>query len=340
MIDNKREKFVTEMQKKYGELSIFRMGKRPDITQIQALPTGSFALDNAIGVGGFPCGRIVEIFGPEAAGKSLLLLSTIAETQSRGGHAAFIDTEHALTPTFASLIGVDIGNLYYVQPDTGEQALAIMEDLISSCLFDIVGLDSVAAAVPEAELMGEIKDKSIAYQAQMMAKALRRLTSTISKTKTVAVFINQLREKPMVLFGSPEYTPGGRALKFYASLRIDVRMIEKEKDNKNKQTAHTVRCKIVKNKVAPPFSECNIRLDYKKGIDKVNDFLIVSIDDNIITQKGSWYHWRDQSWNGIVAMREYFQEPCHFKTLGLDIRSKQDTNDEQRTTKTQKDTKK
>jgi recombination protein RecA len=218
-----RDALMKKLNQKFGDYSVFKMDSREELVRTKVLPTGSLSLDLAIGVGGFPRGRITEIYGPEAAGKSLLLLSTIAQTQANGGYCAFIDVEHALSPDFARLLGVNTEQLYYAQPDDGEQALKLMEELIQSGLFDIVGLDSVAALVTKKELEIGYGDYKIADTAIMMAKALKRMTHEISKTQTVAVFINQLREKPMVMFGSPEYTPGGKSMKFYASLRIHVK---------------------------------------------------------------------------------------------------------------------
>ena len=305
-LDKMRAELLDSINKKHGKDSIFVMGKREDVTGTHALSTGSLALDCAIGVGGFPRGRIVEIYGPEAAGKSLILLSTIAQIQRSGGSAAFIDAEHALSPDFAKLLGVNIDKLYYVQPESGEKALLIMEELISSCLFDIVGLDSVAALITEQELQADYSDKKPAYLAILMGKALKKMTSIISRTKTVAVFINQLREKPMTLFGSPEYTTGGKALKFYSSLRIDVRRINKEKDKHGVPVGHTVRCTIIKNKVAPPFGVCNIRLDYKTGIDTLSDALTTATELGVITQASSWFNYGENKWNGFEAMLTYF----------------------------------
>ena len=318
-----RVDLLDRLNKKYGDNSIFIMGKRPDITEIQALSTGSLALDNAIGVGGFPRGRIVEIYGPEAAGKSLILLSTMAQIQQSGGSAAFIDAEHALSLSFAKLLGVDVNTLHYVQPDSGEKALMIMEELIASCLFDIVGLDSVAALITEDELRAGYDDKKPAYTAMMMAKALKKMTSIISKTKTVAVFINQLREKPMTMWGSPEYTPGGKALKFYASLRIDVRRTNKEKNKKGEYIAHSVKCKIVKNKVAPPFNTCDIRLDYLTGIDKAVDIVNTALELGVISKQSSWFYYKDDKWNGFDALLDFLRtDRVIASELTNDIRGK------------------
>lgn len=279
------------------------MGAHPKLTEIKVLPTGSLSLDLATGVGGFPRGRVIEIFGPELAGKSMLLLSCIAQTQKSGGACAFIDMEHALTPNFAVLIGCDIDNLYIARPDTGNEALQVMESLIESGLFDIVGLDSVAALTTKAELESDFDQQHIAPLAKLMSSALRVMTAKISKTQTVAVFVNQIREKPMVLFGKKEYTTGGKALKFYSSLRIEVRKTAERKVD-NKPVGHTVKCTIEKNKVAPPFSQCEIRLDYLTGIDRIHDLLLVGKQLDLLDQSSSWIKYKDYSWNGLEQARE------------------------------------
>lgn len=279
------------------------MGDNPKLTEIKTLPTGSLSLDLATGVGGFPRGRITEIFGPERAGKSMLLLSCIAQTQKSGGACAFIDMEHALTPSFATLIGVDINSLYVCRPDTGNEALQVMESLIESGLFDVVGLDSVAALTTKAELESDFDQIHIAPLAKLMSASLRVMTAKISKTQTVAVFINQIREKPMVMFGKSEYTTGGKALKFYSSLRIEVRKSAEERVDK-KPVGHTVKCTIEKNKVAPPFSQCEIRLDYHTGMDRIHDLLLVGKQLDLVSQSSSWLKYKDLSWNGIEAARE------------------------------------
>lgn len=293
-----RDKAIEELRKKYGVMSIYKLDDKTEITDITALPTGSIALDLALGVGGFPRGRTVEIFGPEGSGKTLLSLSAIANTQKLKGTAAFIDVEHALSPPFARLNGVDTSALYYSQPDFGEQALNMMEDLIKSGYFDIVVLDSVAGLVTEKELLTPIGDNKMAPIAILMAEALRRMTAVISKTKTVAIFINQLREKPAVLFGSPEYTPGGRALKFYASVRIDARKRQVNKDSTGRPIGHLVECYIVKNKVAPPFGRCHIKLDYNRGIDHIHDILETAKSLGVFEIHGSWFHYKDLKFNG------------------------------------------
>lgn len=318
-----REKIIAGINKKCGEGSVFRMGDKPEITNVHTLPSGLLCLDHAIGVRGFPRGRIAEIYGPEAAGKSTLALSIIAETQRQGGYCAFVDAEHALSPSFAQLIGVNTDTLYYSQPDYGEQGLQVMEELIASSMFDVVALDSVAALTPRTMVEGNINDKNVAYAAQMMAKALQRMTSIISKTKTVAIFINQLREKPMTLFGSPEYTPGGRALKFYASLRIDVKKHNVELE-KGKPVAHTLHCIIKKNKVAPPFAECDIRLDYRNGIDRNYDLFQMAKELGVIRTSSSWLYYKDMKWNGVNALREHVaQHPEILKEIAQEVKNEQ-----------------
>ena len=299
-----KEELVEKINKKFGDHAIFRMGDQPQKTDIRVLSTGSLSLDFATGVGGLPRGRVIEIFGPEKSGKSMLLLSTIAQTQKSGGYCAFIDVEHALTPSFARLLGVNLDELYLSRPDTGNEALQIMEELIASGMFDIVGLDSVAALTTEAELEGDYNQVHVAALAKMMAQALRNMTAKVSKTQTIAVFINQIREKPMVLFGKSEYTTGGKALKFFASMRIEVRKTIDEKDSKGKIVGHTARCVIEKNKVAPPFSQCEIKLNYTTGIDKLHDLLLIGKQLDIISQSSSWFSYKDYSWNGIEEAKK------------------------------------
>ena len=304
-----RDKLTDQINKKYGDRTLFKMAEH--ITDISDLSTGSLALDLATGVGGFPRGRIIEIFGPEQTGKSMLLLSAMANVQRLQGYCAFIDVEHALSPGFAELLGVDTKQLYYAQPDSGTQALSIMEDLIESGMFDIIGLDSVAALVTDEELDSEYSQIHMAPIARLMSIALRRMTASISKTKTVAVFINQVREKPMVMFGKSEYTTGGKALKFYSSMRIEVRKLKAQKDENNKQIGHTIRCTIQKNKVAPPFSESEIDLDYTKGINKLSDLLLVAKQLDLIKLDGSWFKYANLKWEGMDNMKEAFIKDGH-----------------------------
>lgn len=293
------DKVLNDLYKKYGYNTLFKLDDKKEITDVRALPTGSIALDIALGVGGFPRGRVVEIYGPEGSGKTLLSLSSIANAQKLGGNCAFIDVEHALDPAFARLLGVDTSTLFYAQPDSGDIALNLMLDTIKSGYFDIVVLDSVAGLVTEDELANPINSGGAqASTARLMSMALKIMTPTISSTKTVAIFINQLREKPMVMFGSPEYTPGGRALKFYSSIRIDARKRQIDKDKTGREIGHLVECRVTKNKVAPPFGKCHIKLEYNKGIDHIHDVIETAKGLGIITTSGSWFKYADLTFNG------------------------------------------
>jgi recombination protein RecA len=268
-----------------------RLGEATKL-DVPAIPTGALTLDYALGIGGVPRGRIVEIFGPEASGKTTLTLSIIAEAQKRGGIAAFIDAEHALDPTYAKKIGVDVDNLFVSQPDTGEQALEIAEHLVRSNAVDVIVVDSVAALVPRAEIEGEMGDQFVGLQARLMSQAMRKLTAAISKSKTCAIFINQIREKIGVMFGSPETTPGGRALKFYSSVRIDLRKISTITSG-DKVIGSRVRAKIVKNKVAPPFKEAEFDILYDEGISYEGSLIDLGIKFGILTKAGSWISYGD-----------------------------------------------
>jgi len=283
---------ISQIEKNYGKGSIMKMDKSSKL-EMEVIPSGVLALDMALGVGGFPKGRIIEIYGAEGGGKTTVSLMAIAEAQKKAGIAAFIDAEHALSPTYAQKLGVDINNLLISQPDYGEQALEIAETLIRSGAVDIIVVDSVAALVPKAEVEGEMGDMQVGLQARLMSKALRKLTSVVGKSKTVMIFINQLREKVGIMFGNPEVTPGGRALKFYSSVRLDVRAVEKIKEA-DRIIGTKVRVKVVKNKVAPPFREAMFTLLHGEGISRAADLLDSGIASGTIQKSGNTYMFRDE----------------------------------------------
>ncbi|WP_119069416.1 recombinase RecA [Aggregatilinea lenta] len=290
--DKALEAALADLTKRFGDGAIVRLGDAVHM-HVEAIPTGSLAVDIALGVGGFPRGRVIEVYGPESAGKTTLCLHAIAEAQKRGGICAFIDMEHALDPRYAGRIGVDIDNLYISQPDTAEQALEIAEALVRSSALDVIVLDSVAALVPRAELEGEMGDSHVGLQARLMSQALRKLSGAIKQSNTVMIFTNQLREKIGVMFGNPETTTGGRALKFYASIRVDIRRIQAIKaggDNVGNRT----RVRITKNKVAPPFREAEFDIMFDEGISRVGDILDIGADLGVIEKRGAFYRYRDE----------------------------------------------
>ena len=281
------DKALKDIEKSFGKGSIMRLGEKVD-TKISTIPSGSLALDIALGVGGYPRGRIIECYGPESSGKTTVALHAIAEVQKQGGLAAFIDAEHALDPDYAAALGVNIDELLLSQPDTGEQGLAIADALVTSGAVDIIVIDSVAALVPRAEIDGEMGDAHVGLQARLMSQALRKLSGNVNKTKTICFFINQLREKVGIMFGNPETTPGGRALKFYSTVRLEVRKAELIK-NGSEVIGSRAKIKVVKNKVAPPFKESLVDIVYGKGISKVGELVDMAADLDIVNKAGSWY---------------------------------------------------
>lgn len=313
MTDNNKESrlqalkiAIDQIEKQHGKGSIMRLDEGP-IAKVDSISTGSISLDVALGIGGIPRGRVIEIFGPESSGKTTICLHLIAEAQKRGGVAAFIDAEHALDIAYAKKLGVDVNNLLLSQPEFGEQALEIVETLVRSGALDIIVIDSVAALTPRAEIEGEMGDPSMGVQARLMSQALRKLTSAISKSKTSVMFTNQLRQKIGIMFGNPETTTGGNALKFYASVRLDVRRIEALKDGQN-VIGNRTRVKVVKNKVAPPFKEAQFDILYNEGISRLGDLVDTAVEANVIVKSGSWFSYKDERiGQGRDAVKQFLQ---------------------------------
>ncbi|MDF2533676.1 MAG: recA [Clostridia bacterium] len=323
MSDNKKkaiELAISQIEKQFGKGSVMKLGDSVKLN-VESISTGCIDLDLALGIGGVPRGRIVEIYGPESSGKTTVALHIIAEAQRNGGEAAFIDVEHALDPVYAKNLGVDINNLIVSQPDTGEQALEICETLVRSGAIDVIVIDSVAALVPKAEIEGDMGDSHIGLQARLMSQALRKLTGAINKSKTCAIFINQLREKVGVMFGNPEVTPGGRALKFYASTRLEVRKIENIKQG-NDVVGTRTRAKVVKNKVAPPFKQAEFDIMYGEGISVVGSILDAAANNDIIIKSGAWYSYGDNRiGQGRENAKQYLKDnPALTKEIDIKVR--------------------
>ena len=320
--NNDRDKILSQVlsdiEKQFGKGAVMKLGSESHL-EVDAVPSGSLSLDIALGIGGYPKGRIIEIFGPESSGKTTFALHAIAEVQKKGGRAAFIDAEHALDPVYAKNLGVNIDELLLSQPDTGEQALEICDALVKSGAINIVVIDSVAALVPQAEIEGEMGDNHVGLQARLMSQALRKLSGTIAKTNTIAIFINQLREKVGVLFGNPETTTGGRALKFYSTIRLDVRRTEQIKMGENVIGSYT-KVKVVKNKVAPPFKSANIEILYGTGVSKEGEIIDLAAEDGILEKSGSWYSYNGEKiGQGRETVKSLLKEN---KKLAIELENK------------------
>ncbi|MGF3183032.1 recombinase RecA [Facklamia sp. P12934] len=324
MVDANRQKALDQalknIEKSYGKGAIMRLGDRTSV-EIDTVPSGSLALDVALGIGGYPRGRVIECYGPESSGKTTVALHAIASVQKKGGLAAFIDAEHALDPVYAEKLGVDINELLLSQPDTGEQALEIADALVSSGAVDIVVVDSVAALVPRAEIEGEMGDSHIGLQARLMSQAMRKLSGSINKTNTIAFFINQIREKVGVMFGNPEVTPGGRALKFYSSIRLEVRRTESLKQGGDVYGNRT-RIKVVKNKLAPPFKEAMVDIVYGYGISQIGELVDMASDLDIINKAGSWYSYKEERiGQGRESAKQFLEDNPHiFEEIDQQVR--------------------
>jgi recombination protein RecA len=307
---------ISQIEKQFGKGAIMRLGDAAKAQRVPAIPTEIITLDRALGVGGIPRGRVIEIFGPESSGKTTLSLHIVAQTQKYGGVAAFIDAEHALDPDYSKKIGVNIDDLFISQPDSGEQALEITDMLVRSAAVDVVVIDSVAALVPRAELEGEMGNQQMGLQARLMSQAMRKLTASINKSRTTVIFINQIREKIGVMFGNPETTPGGRALKFYASLRLDVRRLGTIKEGQDTTGART-RVKVVKNKVAPPFKEAEFDILFNEGISKESSLIDVAVEQKVIAKSGAWFSYKNEHiGQGRENTRQFLKEnPAIFKEI-------------------------
>lgn len=332
---------IAQIEKQYGKGSVMKLGDNSANMNVETVPTGSLSLDIALGLGGLPKGRIVEVYGPESSGKTTVALHCVAEVQKRGGIAGFIDAEHALDPIYARNIGVDIDNLYISQPDCGEQALEITETMVRSGAVDIVVVDSVAALVPKAEIDGDMGDSHVGLQARLMSQALRKLTAVISKSNCIVIFINQLREKVGVMFGNPETTTGGRALKFYSSVRLDVRRTESLKQG-GEIVGNHVRVKVVKNKIAPPFREAEFDIMFGQGISREGDVLDLAVNAGIVNKSGAWYAYEgDKIGQGRENAKTYIHEnPAFFDMLEAKVRDFYFTQPEDEEDEVQEDSKK
>lgn len=332
---------IAQIEKQYGKGSVMKLGDNSANMNVETVPTGSLSLDIALGLGGLPKGRIVEVYGPESSGKTTVALHCVAEVQKRGGIAGFIDAEHALDPVYARNIGVDIDNLYISQPDCGEQALEITETMVRSGAVDIVVVDSVAALVPKAEIDGDMGDSHVGLQARLMSQALRKLTAVISKSNCIVIFINQLREKVGVMFGNPETTTGGRALKFYSSVRLDVRRTESLKQG-GEIVGNHVRVKVVKNKIAPPFREAEFDIMFGQGISREGDVLDLAVNAGIVNKSGAWYAYEgDKIGQGRENAKTYIHEnPAFFDMLEAKVRDFYFTQPEDEEVEVQEDSKK